>query len=251
MSHHRSSQFKVKCLTRKEVEMLLKSPEIRFEFRYREVVGVLVVNAQATANINMLNDNIFRSKSIFNFGNTHTQIVVSRHIGNLRADVKMYANHTDIFQVGQHVDNLINIFHIDTEFILVQSGGDVVVRVSIHIWIDAQCYRCCFIFCSSQFVDHFQLGHRFYIETENVIFKCQIYFPVGFTHSCKNYFGRWNTGINSSLNFSATHAVGAQPGFFDNFKNFGINIGFEGVMHFKVMTCGKLVYFFQCIAKHI
>lgn len=37
--------------------MLLKSPEIRFEFRYREVVEVLVVNAQATASINMLNDN--------------------------------------------------------------------------------------------------------------------------------------------------------------------------------------------------
>ena len=120
--------------------------------------------------------------------------------------------------------------------------------VRSNVWIDAKAYICHLLLGICQFVYDFKLRHTFHIEAENRGFKCQIYFPIGLSYACKNYFVSRKSRFNCGLNFSSAHAIGSKSSLCNYPQYFGISICFNSIVHMKVFflryLCANCLYCF-------
>ena len=71
-----------------------------------------------------------------------------------------------------------HVFHRQTEFVLVEPGGDLRMGVRIDVGIDAKGHIGDFPFRRSQRIDDFQFGKTLYVEATDPQFKRNLYFPV-------------------------------------------------------------------------
>ena len=85
--------------------------------------------------------------------------------------MKMQAYKFDMIHFKCAVNHTIHILHADSEFVFSQSGSDICMCMCTYIRIDTESNACYFIFGSSQLVDDFQFGNRFYVKTENIIIQ--------------------------------------------------------------------------------
>ena len=108
--------------------------------------------------------------------------------------------------------------------------------VRTYIGIDTESDSGNFAFGGSQFVDDFQFGYRFYIETEDIIIQSQIDFPIGFADTRIYDFISWEACFDSCTDFTATHTVCSQTVFTNNSQNLVVGIGFHCVMHAEVVV---------------
>ena len=163
-----------------------------------------------------------------------TQRFKVAHIQYLAANMKMETDKINILHLFSTLDNGEHIPHSDTEFVLCQTCFYIIMCVRSNVWIDAKAYICHLLLGICQFVYDFKLRHTFHIEAENRGFKCQIYFPIGLSYACKNYFVSRKSRFNCSLNFSSAHAIGSKSSLCNYPQYFGISICFNSIVHVKV-----------------
>ena len=163
------------------------------------------------------------------------------HIENLRADVEVQAHELDVLHLLSHADDVEHVAHRDAELVLGQSGGDVGMRVSTHVGIDAQADARHLSLRGGQLVDDLQLGDALHVEAEDVGVEAEVDFPIALAHAgVDNLRGR-EPRAEGGTNLSAADAVGAEPRLAYDAEHLRVGVGLHGVVHVEPLMLPALV----------
>ena len=210
-----------------------------------------VINAQATAYIDVFHQNATGFQLILQFVDTVAKGNKVTHIQNLRTDVKVKSDEFDMLHFYCHIYHFIHILHTDSKFVLGQASRNIGMSMRTDIGIDTESHIGYLILSSSKFVYHFQFRNRFYIETEDSVFQSEVNLPIGFAYSRKDNFACRKSGTDSSTDFSTTHTICSHTAFTDNGKHFRIGVCFYCIVYGIVRIFGNLlVDSRQCITQH-
>ena len=153
------------------------------------------------------------------------------HVEYLRTYVEMQSDELDVLQSGSQVNDAVHVGHADAKLVLCQSGSNVGMGVGTNIGVDAESHVGHFATCGSQLVDDLELGHRLYVEAEDVAVQSEVNLPVSLAHACKNYLGGREAGTQGGLNLASAYTIGTQATLTDDGEHLGIGIGLNGIVH--------------------
>ncbi len=153
---------------------------------------------------------------------------------------------SDQFDIGQfqakigYIGKLVEVY---TEFVFGQSGGDIMVRMGVDIWIDAYCHTGSAAFVARKPVDQLKFRNRLYVEASYFGIKTKLNFVSTFAHTGKYNFIWLETGIESCLYFGTAYAIRSESVIAYYGKQSRIGIGFDCVMHMKCAVIGTRVMY--------
>ena len=152
LRHDSASEFEMQVLVGSQADMLAPRREIRLEIGYREMVGVLVQDAQTASDIDMLHRGAYRLSVggcagqllhlLHQLVHAAAQLDERLHVGYLRTDMKMQTEETDGRQAVTALHRFGQEPHRDAELVLAESSGDLIVRMGVNVWVDTQAYLC-------------------------------------------------------------------------------------------------------------
>ena len=164
----------------------------------------------------------------------HAQALERGEVRYLRADVEMHPHQLHVPQRGQQGHHRVQVGQVDAEFVLVKPRGDVVVRVGVHVGVEAQGHPRRAVLAGGQRVDDLQLGHGLHVEAENVVVQRQVDFPVGLAHPGKDDALRRDARVDGRLYLAAAHAVGPEAGPPHLAQDGRVHVRLQRVMHAEV-----------------
>ena len=82
-----------------------------------------------------------------------------------------------------------------------------------------------------QGVDDAQLGCGFYVEAADAGFQTQEDFPIGLSYTCEDDVLCAEARVQRRLHLAAAYAVGAEAGRGNLLQQFGVMVGFHGIVH--------------------
>ena len=168
----------------------------------RRCVAV-VVDAQATTKINVVNGNARRLDVAHQIQNAVHRVQVGRGFGDLRANVAVDADHLQARQAGGMAVGAQGVFMGDAKFVALQSGGNIGVGFGVHIGVHAQADRGFLSEAKGHFAEHLQLGFAFDVEATDAHLQGLFHLGAGFAHARKNDLGRIGTGRQHAGQFAA------------------------------------------------
>ena len=236
LSYYGASQLEVQGLSRQQAQVLVIGSKVICEIRNREVVGMMIVNAQSATYIDMFANDVVLHEQFLQFVHTVTKGHKVIHFKNLRTDVEVQPHELDILHLLCLFDDWYHIVHGDAELVFRQSCGDVGMGMCSNVRVDTESHMRHFSLGCSQFVDDLQFRHRFYIEAENIMFQAVVDFLVGFSHTGKYNLLVREARFDRCTYFAAAYTIGSQSCFSDYAKHFGIGIGLDGIVHHKIFV---------------
>ena len=172
------------------------------------------------------------------------------HLHDLTTNVEVKAHELHILQlVGQRYHHF-HILHCNAEFILGQPCGDIGMGVSPYVRIYAKAHLCHFLHSGGYFIDDFQFRNAFHIEVLNASLQPQFYLPIAFSHTRENNFGCRESGIQTSLDFTTTYAVGSKASLCYVAQHLGVCACLNGIMQvIPLVSSGFLLNGMQSLVK--
>ena len=79
---------------------------------------------------------------------------------------------------------VMHVVHGYAKLVFGKAGDNVRMGVCSYVGVYSECNVCYFRFAGCQLVDNFKFRQTFYVETENILVKAEIYFPIVFPNSC-------------------------------------------------------------------
>ena len=222
--------------------MFIVRTEVVGKVRNGLTVGVIVINAQSAAYVDMFHKDVTGFELILQLVDTVAKRNEIPHIENLRTDVEMKADKLHVLHAQSHVDHLIHIVHADAEFVFGQPGSDIGMGMRTDIGVDAESNVGYFALGSGQFVDDFQFRNRLDVETENIVIESQVDLPISFAYTGKDDLPGRKTGFDGSTDFTSADTVGTQSAFADDGQYLGIGIGLDGIVYTEVVVTSRLTH---------
>ena len=101
----------------------------------------VVVDAQATAKINVVDGNAGRFNVVHQVQHAVHGVEVGRYIGNLRTNVAVNAHDLQAGQCGGTLVGLKRVFMGHPKFVALQACGNIGVCLGVDVGVDAQTHR--------------------------------------------------------------------------------------------------------------
>ena len=204
------------------------------------MVGVLVVDAQAAAHVDVAH----RAAAALQARDQLVDAVAQRreihHVQDLRSDVEMQAAVADVRQAQRQVHDLVELLVVDAELVLRQAGGDAGVRVRSDVGIDAQAHGRHDAHFARQGVDHLQLGRRLDVEAGDAGLQGDADLRVALADAREHDALRGEPRRQGGEHFAAAHAVGAEAPRRDLRQDPRVVVGLDGVVHAEVRVAVEL-----------
>ena len=220
--------------------MPLEDVEVSREIRHRQMVGVLVFDAQSTSDVDVPRAYPHQ----FHLADAIVHPVAQRHeithLEYLRADVKMQAAELQMREFQGKADGVFQLGMVYAELVLRKPGGDVGVSVGAYVRIDPDADERNGIHLRRQLLDdaHFRSG--FHVEAAYARLQAEADFIVPLAHSGEDYRLRSESGIERGAYLSPADAIGPQARLRYDLQQSGVGIGLDGIMHPPVGTVGQL-----------
>ena len=206
----------------------------------------VVVDAQATAEVNVVNGNACRFNVGHQIKNPVHGIQIRRGFCDLRANVAVDAHHNQAWQGSCTLVSLNRAFVCNAKFVAFEAGGNVGVRFRINVGVHAQTHRCFFVQRQSDIVEHVQFCFAFHVEASNADFKGLFHFCACFANTRKNDFLRCTTRCQNAGQFAARDNVKATAGFGEDLQHGQIGVGLHGVANLHFAACKATLVGRQC-----
>ena len=136
--------------------------------------------------------------------------------------------------VGQETTLLYcweHITHRYAKFIFGKASCDIGMCMCANVGIDAKGNMCNFALGSRQLIDDIKLGKTFYIETEDVVLKREVYFPVSLSNSSIDNFRRGKASSYCCLYFPTADTISTKSLLTYDTEYGGVSISFDSVVH--------------------
>ena len=128
------------------------------------------------------------------------------------------------------------VFMGHPEFIAFKTGGDVGVRLGIHIGVDSNADGRFLGKLQSHLIDHVQFGHAFYIEAQNTCLQGLANLSSRLAHPRKDHQPHVCADRLDALKFSDRDNVKPAPMPGKKLQNSQTAVGLHGVMHARMAT---------------
>ena len=173
---------------------------------------MLILDAQATAKINVFNRNACRLDSRDQIEHPVEGVEVGRRLKNLRADVAINADDPQAPKGSCIVIHTQGIFMGHAKLVVLQARGDVGVGFRIHIGIDANADGCAQAQLHGHAGQDLQLGFAFDIKAANASGKGLAHFCACLAYPRENDFANLATCGQNPIEFAARHNVKTASG---------------------------------------
>ena len=139
----------------------------------------------------------------------------------------------------------------DSELVLLEPGGYVLVRVRVDVGVDTQRNVSHFALRHRKFIDHLHLGDALDIETLNVGIKSQVNFPISLSHTGVDNLLWVEAMLERGADLVAAYAVNSETVRADLIKNSGVGVGLDGKVHGKVIVFRHMADLAEGLAKQL
>ena len=212
----------------------LQYPRDQLVSRRRRLVGV--GDAQAAADVHVLQDHT-RGFDLFNqVKQTIQRVDVGRDVHDLRADVAINAHNFDAGQgsgprVGGHC---VAMGH--AKFVALQAGGNVGVGACINIRVHTQADFGTLAHAAGNQRQGIQFCDAFYVETAHARGQGLAHFGLGFAHAREhNFLGR-HTHRQGTFELTPRDDVQPTTGVDKSLQDRKVGVGFHGVTNEMTTT---------------
>ena len=127
----------------------------------------------------------------------------------MAANVEVHSDEFKVRSLGYEVSSELNVVHAESELVLIQSGSDFLVCVSIDVRVDSQRNLGCLAFNCGKVVNYFEFRNRLHVEAENVVVESEVYLLVCLSDSGEDYVAWLESSLDGSLHLVAADTIGA------------------------------------------
>ena len=184
--------------------------EVCLEIGNRYAVRVLVVDAETSADVDVLHMDVLFLQPILDVIDTVAESGEVVHVENLAADMEVQTDEPYVLHVGGRRDGGLHILHGYAKLVLCQSGRDFCMCMRTYVWIDAETDVGHFAAGAGQFIDDLQFGDTLNIETENLLVESEIDLQDALADACIDNLRCREAGVDGGLNLSAADAIDTQ-----------------------------------------
>ena len=175
---------------------------------------IAILDSQAATQIDVVNRDAFCGQLVNEGQNAFQRLGKGGGIKQLRADVAINADDTDVRQGGCAAiqGQRVVVSHAKLRFL--ETGRNVGVGFRVDVGINAQADRRILAALPGNVVQAFEFRNRFDIEAENASIQRLLHFRSGLADTGKNDFLRVSPGGQHALQFATGNDVetGAQSG---------------------------------------
>ena len=229
--HDAAAQLEVHGRAGRELQVPAESAEIRLEIRDRQVVGMLVIDPQAAAHVDVADRAAATLQAQHQLVDAVAQRPEIHHIQDLGANVEMKPAILHVWQAQGQVHHLVELLVIDAKLVLRQAGRDPGVRVGPDVGVDAQAHRRHLPHPGGQFVEDLQLGRGLGVETRDPGAQRQADLLVALAHAGIDDALRRETGLQGSADLPTAHTVGAESARGDLREDARVEVRLDGIVH--------------------
>ena len=213
-----------------QLQLLGVGIEVGLEVRDRYTVGVLIVDAETAADVDMFHADAVTLELVLQFVDAIAESLKVAHVENLTADVEVEPDNLDVLQLAGVLNDGHHVAHGDAELILGQSGGDVGVGVGTYVGVQSEGHAGHLALGGSQLVDDLELGDALDVEAEDVAVEPDVDFPVGLADAGEDNLRAREASLDAGLNLAAADAVGTQACLTDDGEQAWVDVGLDGVV---------------------
>ena len=158
---------------------------------------------------------------------------------------KLYMSHG-----SSQRNDMLHILHCYAKLVLGQTRGDMGMRVSAYIGIDAEADTSHTIQPSGNLVDDLQFGNALHIKILDACLQAQLNLPIALSHTCKHNLAGRKTCIQTSLDLTSAHAVRTEASDHDMTQHLGIGTCLDGIVKMiAFVKIGLGLYGLECLVK--
>ena len=223
-----------------QLQMPAEHLEPSGEIRHGQVVGMLVVDTQATAHVDVAHRTAAPLQAPDQFVDPVAQRRKIPHVQDLRTDVEMQPAVLHMAQGESQVHHAVHLLVVDAELVLRQARGDARVGVRPDIRVDAQAHGRHDPHLARQGVDHLQFRGRLHVEAGDARLQAEPDLVVALPHAGKHDALRREAGIQRGADFPAAHAVGAESARGNLRQDARIVVRLDGIVHPEVRIAVQL-----------
>ena len=228
-------------LTIAQLQLLGIGVEVGLEVWNGHTVGVLIVNTQATAHVDVLYTNTMTLKLVLQLIDTITEGFEVAHIQYLTTNVEVQADHFDVLHLRGFLNDFQHVLHVDAKLILCQTSSDISMRMSAYIGIQTESHTSHLALGSSQFVDDLQFRDALHVEAEDVVVQSEVNLPVALADTGINNLLVGEPSLDAGFYLATTDAVSTQASLTDNLQHLGVGIGLDSIVHTEAFVLAGLL----------
>lgn len=169
-----------------ETEILAEYIEIRFEIWNWIGVGIVIIDTETAAYVDCLERDALGCEMLLQSVDFVAKQSVRLHVSELRADMEMKSGQLYAGELQRLVDDSVEVAQVDAEFILIETGGDIVVRVRIDVGVDTERNFRGKATRRGEFRYDLKFGQRLHVETAYAYAEGIVDFVVRFTDTGKH-----------------------------------------------------------------
>src|SRR5690606_19155667 len=128
-------------------------------------------HAQAAAEVQVANRDALDGELVHQRHDAAEGILERAEAGELAADVAVHAENLDMRQVGGALVQRRRVVDVDAELVVFQAGGNVGVRLCVHVRVHANRNRRHHRLFTGDQIQQFQFGGGFHIEAVDAGFQ--------------------------------------------------------------------------------
>ena len=183
---------------------------------------------------------MFTVKLILQFVDTVAEGYEVAHVENLRSDVEVKTHKLHVCHGLSLTDYGNHVAHGNAELVFGESCGDVGMRVSAHVGVDAESHVGCLPFGCRQLVDNLKLGKALHIEAENVVVETEVYLPVALAHSGIDDARGIEPCLHGSLYLSSADAIHSETCLAYDAQQGRVGVCLHGIVDHEVLVASCL-----------
>ena len=242
----RAAQFEMHGLAFVDFQVAVEDVEIGFEVGHRFPVGVVVVDAESAAHVEVFQNDALFAEPLLDVEYPFAERFEHLHIADLRADVEVQPDDFEVCEFFERSDRRVDFVVRDAEFVIRFAGGDVAVRFWIDVGVDPKRDSRLFAHSSGDFVDDLQFVQRFAVEREDFLAERVFDLPVGFADAGEYDLRCRKPVFDGHPHFVAADAVHAHAGAAHGFDDARVEVRFQRIMYFIAVTRRRFGRLVQC-----
>ena len=161
-------------------------------------------------------------------------VQIRGRLGDLRADVAVYAHHLQPAQACGMAVGGQRVFVGDAELVVFQASGNVGVRLGVDVGIDAQAHRRDAAHLAGHPMEHIELRFALHIEAADACPQRLRHFGAGLAYPGEDHLGRIAAGGQHPLEFATRDDVKATTGPGEKLQHGQAGVGFHGVADLRL-----------------
>ena len=230
LCHHGTTELEMQLLPRFEMQQTFEGGEIALEIGDGMRLGIVVVDAQASADVKGTDTDAFTAQGVGEGVDAMAERLEGSESGNLASDMEMKTDEANTFQRLCPTNDGKHRLGGNAELVLVESRGNLLVGVGIDVGIDAKGHRGHLAHLKGDGVDYIKFLYTFDIEGCDAALKGCTDFPVALAYSSKDDIRRPETLFYGTGNFAPAHAISTKTGGRNPAEDGGSGAGLDSIV---------------------